>query len=89
MEFELYRIIQEALVNARKHAHAKTINVTLRTTRGELIAKVVDDGRGLPAPVADLPCASQMAAPTLTLIEIFVPTTRPFSAIRPEPSFRT
>jgi two-component system NarL family sensor kinase len=45
-EFELYRIIQEALVNARKHAHSKTIKITLRAARGELIAAVADDGRG-------------------------------------------
>jgi two-component system NarL family sensor kinase len=46
VEFELYRIIQEALVNARKHARAKTIKVTLRAVRGDLVAQVDDDGRG-------------------------------------------
>ena len=46
LEFELYRIIQEALVNARRHAHAKTVKIALRATRGELIASVADDGRG-------------------------------------------
>ena len=46
VEFELYRIIQEGLVNARKHARAKTITITLRTKRAELIASIVDDGRG-------------------------------------------
>jgi two-component system NarL family sensor kinase len=46
LEFELYRIIQEALVNARRHARAKTIKITLRSARGDLIASVTDDGRG-------------------------------------------
>jgi two-component system NarL family sensor kinase len=52
VEFELYRIIQEALVNACRHAHAKSIKITLRMTRGELIASVVDDGHGF-EPEAD------------------------------------
>jgi two-component system NarL family sensor kinase len=46
VEFELYRIIQEALVNACRHAHAKSIKITFRMTRGELVASVDDDGHG-------------------------------------------
>jgi two-component system NarL family sensor kinase len=52
VEFELYRIIQEALVNACRHARAKSIKITFRMTRGELVAAVVDDGRGF-EPEAD------------------------------------
>jgi two-component system NarL family sensor kinase len=52
LEFELYRIVQEALTNARKHAHAKTIKLALRSARGEMIAEVVDDGLGFDA-IAD------------------------------------
>jgi two-component system NarL family sensor kinase len=48
-EFELYRIVQEALANARRHADARTIKISLRAARGDLIAKVSDDGRGFDA----------------------------------------
>jgi two-component system NarL family sensor kinase len=49
VEFEFYRIVQEALVNARKHARAKTIKLALRVVRGEMIAEVKDDGCGFVA----------------------------------------
>ena len=42
----LYRIAQEALQNAAKHAHAKTVELTLERQRSELILRVKDDGRG-------------------------------------------
>ena len=48
-EFELYRIIQEAVANARRHAEARTITISLRAARGALVAKVSDDGRGFDA----------------------------------------
>ncbi|HKW44199.1 MAG TPA: GAF domain-containing sensor histidine kinase, partial [Candidatus Eremiobacteraceae bacterium] len=49
VEFELYRIVQEALTNVRKHSNAKTVRVALRTARAEMIAEVKDDGRGFEA----------------------------------------
>lgn len=43
----LYRITQEALNNARKHAHARAVHVGLSgTPGGEAILEVVDDGVG-------------------------------------------
>jgi PAS domain S-box-containing protein len=43
----LYRIAQEALTNAAKHAAARSITVHLRTTRtGGLVLEITDDGRG-------------------------------------------
>jgi signal transduction histidine kinase len=42
----LYRIAQEALQNAAKHAHAKTVELTLERQKSELILRVKDDGRG-------------------------------------------
>ncbi len=45
----LYRIGQEALSNAVRHAHARRICVELRGSDGELILQVQDDGAGLPA----------------------------------------
>ncbi|MFB3828564.1 MAG: sensor histidine kinase [Bryobacteraceae bacterium] len=44
----LYRIAQEALSNAVRHAHASRIAVELRGTEDTLSLKVEDDGIGLP-----------------------------------------
>jgi two-component system NarL family sensor kinase len=49
VEFELFRIVQEALTNVRKHSRAKTIALTLRARGNELTAEVKDDGRGFDA----------------------------------------
>jgi signal transduction histidine kinase len=43
-----YRIGCEAIVNALRHAEARTIDVTFCTEPGVLRVTVVDDGRGLP-----------------------------------------
>jgi signal transduction histidine kinase len=45
----LYRIIQEALVNVGKHAAADRVEVTLEHSDGGYLARVRDDGVGLPA----------------------------------------
>lgn len=45
-ELALYRIIQEALSNAVRHAGASRIVVTLRADDREMRAEVEDDGRG-------------------------------------------
>ena len=44
----LYRIVQEAITNALKHAEAKTILVRLDAEPGQLRLRVSDDGVGLP-----------------------------------------
>ena len=49
----LYRIAQEALSNAIKHAHARRIDLCLDRTRQGLVLTVEDDGRGLPPDVED------------------------------------
>ena len=46
LEFELFRIIQEALTNVRKHARAKTIALVLRAAGSELFVEIKDDGGG-------------------------------------------
>src|SRR5581483_12337983 len=46
VEAELYRIVQEALANVRKHAHAREVQITLRLTPRTLRLTVRDDGRG-------------------------------------------
>ncbi len=46
LEELLYRSVQEALANVRKHAGAARIEVTLQERRGDLHCVVADDGRG-------------------------------------------
>ncbi|TDB37921.1 MAG: sensor histidine kinase [Actinobacteria bacterium] len=41
-----YRIVQEALTNAVRHANATHVNVSLRATASELLLEITDDGRG-------------------------------------------
>jgi PAS domain S-box-containing protein len=45
----LFRIAQEALNNAAKHAHARNIEISIRVKQGELIFQVRDDGSGFDA----------------------------------------
>jgi signal transduction histidine kinase len=45
----LYRIAQEAVSNAVRHAHASRISIELRGSADELLLRVEDDGVGLPA----------------------------------------
>lgn len=41
-----YRIAKEAMTNARKHAGADSVRVTITASAGELVLEVVDDGDG-------------------------------------------
>jgi signal transduction histidine kinase len=45
---ELARIVQEGLVNIRKHSGAKRASVGLARTNGQWTLTVEDDGRGFP-----------------------------------------
>jgi signal transduction histidine kinase len=45
-EVQLVRIVQEALANVRKHAHARHATVQLTTRNGAVQLSIVDDGRG-------------------------------------------
>ena len=49
-ELALFRIVQEALQNARRHARASEIGVTLAFGAGGVQATVEDNGRGFDAP---------------------------------------
>jgi signal transduction histidine kinase len=49
VETALYRVVQEALTNAAKHAGAGHVSVALTCRRGEVVAVVEDDGRGFDA----------------------------------------
>jgi signal transduction histidine kinase len=44
-----YRIVQEAVTNALKHARASTVDVRIRYLTRELEIDVADDGRGATA----------------------------------------
>jgi signal transduction histidine kinase len=44
----LYRIAQEAVNNATKHAGASQITIRLESKAGSLLLEVSDDGKGLP-----------------------------------------
>jgi signal transduction histidine kinase len=49
IETTLYRIVQEALTNIVKHAHARTVSVLIVRRRGVVTALIEDDGRGFDA----------------------------------------
>ncbi len=53
MELSAYRIIQEALTNTLRHAHASYAAVTVRYRADDLLVEVDDDGLGGSAPGAD------------------------------------
>ncbi len=50
-----FRIIQEALTNAIKHAQAQLITINLIATDKVLMIKIIDDGVGLPQEAQDNP----------------------------------
>jgi len=45
----LYRIAQEAVNNALKHAQARRLGLALRRAPGQVVLEIADDGVGLPA----------------------------------------
>jgi two-component system sensor histidine kinase UhpB len=47
MELVVYRVAQEALTNALRHAGASEVVVDLQRRRGALTLRVIDDGRGV------------------------------------------
>ncbi len=49
VEAQLFRIVQEALTNVRKHANAGRVRIEVACHGGELQVDVTDDGRGVPA----------------------------------------
>ncbi|GAA2278044.1 histidine kinase [Nonomuraea roseoviolacea subsp. roseoviolacea] len=46
IEAAVYRIVQEALTNVRKHAGVRAVRLRLRWTSAELLVEVADEGRG-------------------------------------------
>jgi two-component system, NarL family, sensor kinase len=46
MAGDLFRIVQEAVVNAGRHAHADAVSINLRRTDNHVELRVTDNGRG-------------------------------------------
>ena len=46
VEIAVYRIVQEALNNIRKHANATKVNLRLQFQEGKLVVEVRDNGKG-------------------------------------------
>jgi two-component system sensor histidine kinase UhpB len=44
-----YRVVQEGLINALRHAQASRVDITVQCDVRQIIATVIDDGVGLPA----------------------------------------
>jgi PAS domain S-box-containing protein len=50
-----YRIVQEALINVRKHAHAQTVEIHVGARKGALAVTIRDDGVGFDPERANTP----------------------------------
>jgi two-component system sensor histidine kinase UhpB len=48
VELVIYRVAQEALTNALRHAGAREAVVSLKLVEAQVVLRVADDGRGLP-----------------------------------------
>jgi len=44
----LYRVVQEGLINALRHAQPSRVDIKLESNEGRIVASVRDDGKGLP-----------------------------------------
>lgn len=45
----IYRVVQEGLINALRHAQPTRVDITVRCDAERIVATVIDDGVGLPA----------------------------------------
>lgn len=61
----LFRIAQEAIANARKHASATRIDVSLADLDGGIRLVIADDGRGFDVGVIDAPQPGHIGLPTM------------------------
>jgi signal transduction histidine kinase len=53
LETTIFRIVQEALTNAFRHAEARKVCIRLMLTDRQMIVSVSDDGKGMPESVVD------------------------------------
>lgn len=61
----LLRIAQEALANAIRHGKADNILISLDIQDGELVFRILDDGRGMPETKAGKPASTQIGLPSM------------------------
>jgi signal transduction histidine kinase len=61
----LFRIAQEAVTNARKHASAETITVSIATEDGGVSVIVRDDGRGFDVSALEAPAPGHIGLPAM------------------------
>jgi signal transduction histidine kinase len=45
---EIYQVVREAMVNAARHARARTVTLSVGIDGGTVRVTVVDDGEGFP-----------------------------------------
>lgn len=57
----LFRLLQEALTNVARHAHATRIQIALQEVQGRLVLRVHDNGRGIRPDEASDPSALGLA----------------------------
>jgi signal transduction histidine kinase len=48
LEIAIFRIVQECLTNVHRHAAARTVSVSLKSTDDTVVVEVSDDGKGMP-----------------------------------------
>ena len=65
MRSVLFRIAQEAIANARKHASATRIHVSIAALDGGVRLVITDDGRGFDVGVIDSPEPGHIGLPTM------------------------
>ena len=67
---DVFRLVQEGLVNAARHAQASSVRVELSVTDGRVNLTIADDGKGFPfTGVYDLKSLARMDQGPLTLRE--------------------
>ena len=49
----IYRVAQEALTNARRHAQASTVKISLARQADRVVLRIDDDGRGFDEPIGE------------------------------------
>jgi PAS domain S-box-containing protein len=49
IEINIYRLIQEALYNVKKHAEAKAVTIRMVASSPNLMLRIIDDGKGFDA----------------------------------------
>ena len=65
LRVSLYRIVQEAVANARKHADARQVSVRVTTAEGGVVVLVADDGTGFDTDVVDTPEPGHLGLTTM------------------------